>query len=244
MDYDENLDESLEKCIQFDTLDEDLEIKLESEEREKIGNGILTWLNENPIRSISSVGDFFDFLDTLLEIETTRDGRLVLRSSSRSDQEIVANLKRNKDFFSSTIKKSEIKLEEEYETEYENETDELLLLRVLNTDKLILEGMKDVEAAIGRFTFSRKRHRYTRKFVESLYDFSDSIVLIILRWVEINGNRSTNRERRSLELLEWDINTFKDTHYNMKKIAQLPDCEEEKEEDKKQLAEVIIQLLQ
>ena len=157
MDYEENLDESLEKCIQFDTLDKDLEIKLESEDRDKIGDRVLIWLNENPIRSISSVGDFVQVLDELLDIEITRDGRLLLRSSSKSDQEIVANLKRNKDFFSSVIKKSEKKLEEEYENEYENETEELLLLRMLNTDKQILECMKDVEAAIGRFTYSRKR---------------------------------------------------------------------------------------
>ncbi len=244
MNYEENLDESLEKCIQFDTLDENLEIKLESEEREKIGNKIITWLNENPIRSISSVGDFFDFLDNLLEIEITKDGRLLLRSSSSSDQEIVANLKRNKDFFSSTIKKSEIKLEEEYEVEYENETDELLLLRVLNTDKQILEGMKVVETAIGKFTLDRKRHRHTRRFVESLYDFIDSIILLIMRWLEIEGNRGTTKEKLSLELLEWDINTFKDTLYNMKRIAQISDLEEEEKEEEKHLAEVIIQLLQ
>ena len=244
MDYEENLDESLEKCMQFDTLDKDLEIKLEETEREKIGSKILEWLNENPIRSISSVDDFFQLLGSMLDIEIKKDGRMVLRSSSRSDQEMIANLKRNRDFFSSTINKSEKRLEEDYEREYKNETEELLLLRLINMDKQIIEGMKDVELAIGKFTLSRRRHRYTRRFVENLFDFMDSIILLILRWVEIEGNKGTYRERRSLELLEWDVNTFKSTHYNLKKIAQLVDTEKEEEEKTKHLAEAIVELLQ
>jgi len=244
MDYEENLDESLEKCMQFDTLDKDLEIKLEETEREKIGSKILEWLNENPIRSISSVDDFFQLLSSMLDIEIKKDGRMILRSSSRSDQEMIANLKRNRDFFSSTINKSEKRLEEDYEREYENETEELLLLRLISMDKQIIEGMKDVESAIGKFTLSRRRHRYTRRFVENLFDFMDSNILLILRRVEIEGNKGTNRERRSLELLEWDVNTFKSTHYNLKKIAQLVDTEEEEKEKTKYLAEAIVELLQ
>ena len=245
MDYEESLDKSLEKCIQFDTLDDDLEVKLETKRRDRIGNRILEWLNENPIRSISSVDDFFQLLDELLDVKVTRDGRLSLRASSRSDQQIISNLMRNRDFFSSAIKRSEKQLEEEYELEYENETEELLLLRLINNEKQILEGMKDVESAITRFTYSRKRHRYTRRFVESLYDFVDSLILLILRWIEIEGNRETNKERLSLELLEWDINTFKDAHYNLKKIAQISEVvEEDKEDERKHLAEVIVQLLQ
>jgi len=244
MSFEENLDESIEKCVQFDTLDTNIEININEEERDEIAEKILEWLNANPVRSISSVDDFFQLVSDLLEIEVTRDGRLRLRKSSRSNQEIVASMKRNKDFFSSAIKRSERVLEEDYEIEYVNESDELLLLRFIENNKQIIEGMKSVENAISKFSFSRKRHRYTRRFLESIYDFSDTIILLILRWMEIEGNRGTNKEKLSLELLEWDINTFKDSLYNLRKIAQIPEQESVDKEEQKHLAEVIVQLLQ
>ncbi|MHA1223289.1 MAG: hypothetical protein ACTSSG_12435 [Candidatus Heimdallarchaeaceae archaeon] len=244
MSFGEDLDESLEKCMQFDTLDDTIEIKLKDDERKKIGHSILKWLNENSIRSISSVDDFFGFLSELIEIDIVRDGRLTFKSSTRSDQEIAFLLRKNRDFFNSLIKQSEEKIEEEYQKNYLSETEEMLMLRWINTEKQINEAMKNVNKAINRFSYSRKRYRFARRFIENLYDFIDSIILLLLRWIEIAGNKGTEKEKLSLELLEWDINLFRNIYHNILKISQFSTKDsEETTEEKRLLAEVIVNLM-
>jgi len=238
-----DFEDSIEICMKVDNINSEIDVNISEEEKDRIYLEVIQWLNDNPIRSLSSVSDFMQLLESLLCLEIKEDGRLILSTSAYSDQQLSEGLKRNKDFFNNLIKEFQNNIDKEINREYENETEEVLLLRFLNTEEQIIEGINEVSKALTKFSFNRKRRRFTRILIEALFEFLDSIILIFIRWIEISANRNTKRENLSLELLEWDINTFKSTIYNINRIAQLSQTSIE-EEGNKNLAKVFIEILQ
>ncbi|MHA1800411.1 MAG: hypothetical protein ACTSWJ_01585 [Candidatus Heimdallarchaeaceae archaeon] len=119
--------------------------------------------------------------------------------------------------------------------------EEILNISEISTLSQILDSLKQVSEISNKFLLDRSKKRYTARYVQLLFDFFDSIVLISIRWMEIYKNKNTSKLKLSLEMLEWDINTLYDTIFAIRNMAKRFEKESAEEQEKSQkLAQIIV----
>ncbi len=238
-------DDSLKRAIEIEKASCDIEISPKYSQ-EHIENQVINWLNDNPVRSLSSLEEFTNLVAELFEIKVRENGRdKILQLAMQNSQSFLQGMKRNREFFNELIKKYEEDIDKKYDSAQQENIDELLLIDISNTIGEIIEGLKNVLEISNKFIFDRKSRRKTPVFVSKLFNFFDSIILLSLRWLEIVANKDSPKLKLSHELLEWDLNTFHGTIYEIKKLAKRIDEEEKSDEKEKsiKLAKILVQMM-
>lgn len=238
-----DFNELLKFCVQLENATYEFLVELREKE-EEVSKSIKEWLNTYRIRSLSSIADFMQLLEKLFKIKAYENGRLIFESSLASDSDLRQGLKRNKDFFNNLIEKYNTSLNGILGSDY-NEDEEMFTIRSINTIETIIEALEKASSLTGKLSFDRKRHRYIRHFISDYFDFLDSIILVSMRWIEIELNKESKELNLSLQLLEWDINLLLSKLYELEKTAGRIKEEKSEEKDKTQkFAEVVVELLQ
>ncbi|MHA1420250.1 MAG: hypothetical protein ACTSYH_14880 [Candidatus Heimdallarchaeaceae archaeon] len=200
------------------------------------------WFDENPVRSLSSVNEFLTIVDKLFQVNVSENGRdHILKIAMQNDQEFRQGLRKNRVFFNSLVKKLLEEKENHIERDMISNQEEILNISEISTLSQILDSLKQVSEISNKFLLDRSKKRYTARYVQLLFDFFDSIVLISIRWMEIYKNKNTSKLKLSLEMLEWDINTLYDTIFAIRNMAKRFEKESAEEQEKSQkLAQIIV----
>ena len=234
-------DEDFIKRI-FEIINANFDISIEPKVSDKkIEKNLLKWFEDNPVRSLSSVNEFLSIMDPLFQVIVKENGRdKILKLAMQNEQEFRQGLRKNKEFFNSLVKRFSNEKEKHIKKDIMSDQEELLNITEIHTIKQILESMKIVSEISNKFLLDRSKKRYTSKFVQLLFDFYDSIVLISIRWIEVYMRKESNKLSLILEMLEWDMNTHYGTIYEIRNMARRFEDESEEEKEKSQKLAMII----
>jgi len=242
MEFKEDL---IRKILEIVNANFDISIKPKTSEK-IIMKKLTNWLDENPVRSLSSVNEFMTIMDPLFQVSKKENGRdMLIKLAMQNEQEFRKGLRKNKEFFNKLVKKFSKEKQKHIAKGILSDQEELLNITEINTINLILDSIKTVSEISNKFFLDRSKRRYTSKFVQYLFDFFDSIALISIRWMEIYKNKNNKKLSLSLEMLEWDINTLYGTIFKIRDMARRFEEESILEKEKSQkLAEIIVNMME